>query len=230
MNQTSKDILLLVLAFGLGIVSFWLWNEMHHNPTPVLPAPTPIVSQAPVTINKPTDTLREPIAKGEVVREIGTIVVKDNDRPITVVVPPTTVQSKDTNVIVKPAEGNQTEKKEVVVPPGGGTIELPQQTWNIKIDREYSPFRIDLFGIPEPSIGLGYDLVTVSLDNPFGFKLNFGTLSAGPFVAKSMLNDNFYVGGELSKGLGRLNANLGYGWQVQTGEGKVMAGISFNFK
>lgn len=231
MNEVSKDILIIALAFGLGIASFWLWQETHKSPiVNPLPSPTPSIIKTPGVVNKPTEILRDPIAKGQIVKEIGTIVIKDNDKPITVVVPPVNVQSKDTNVIVKPGQNNQTETKEVVVPTGGGTIQLPEQNWNIKIDREYSPFRVDLFGLPEPSLGLGYDLVTVSLDNPLGLKLNFGNLSAGPFVAKSMLNDNFYVGGELSKGLGRVNANIGYGWLVQTGEGKLMAGISFNFK
>lgn len=235
-DGVKKNLLILALSLALILVSFWLFTEKTKEVPEIKPGPKPAPSTS-VVINKPTEVVREPIAKGNLVKEGGSIVVKGNPKPIAIIVPPVNLTAGDTNVVVTPGENNNTENLELIVPPGGGTIELPEQNWKISIERESSPFRLNLFAIPEPSLGLGYDLVTINLDQPFGFKLNFGNLSAGPFIAKSLIDNDMYVGAELSKDLGRVNLNVGYGWIVNPGnnigldvtDGKIMAGISFNF-
>jgi hypothetical protein len=44
-----------------------------------------------------------------------------------------------------------------------------------------------------------------------------------------MVNNNFYGGLEISKSLGRVNLDLGYGVKIGSSEFSPLIGLSFNF-
>ena len=180
------------------------------------------------TINKPLDNIKQKVAEGEIIKQKSSLVVKNNKQPIKINIPKTTIESKDNSVTIK--SDNKTEDKQIIIPENGATIELPEQKWNIKIEREYSPFKVELHALPEPAVGLGYDAVTLNLDKPLGVNLNLGNVSAGPYITKSILSNNNYLGAEASKSLGRVNISAGYGWQIGTGQHGPSIGMSVNFR
>lgn len=229
-NEQIKNIVILVLVFILGMACMHIiYGEPNKQANNTSPSATPIIEK-PITINKPLGVIRDTIATGTITQNPSQLDVKGNKEPIKFIIPPAKLESSDTNVVVTPAVSNIKNPQDVTVPEGGAVVKLPEQTWNIKIDREYSPFRVGVYGYPEPSLGLGYDAVTFDLDKPLGLNANLGKLSVGPVVAKSMISNNFYVGADASKSIGRVNVNLGYGWKVGTGDHTALAGVSFNFK
>lgn len=236
MNNSSNNngwklyLIIAVLLLALGAL---LWDKLRPNQPINQVTPAPIVSAAPAEpfkVNKPLETQKEKVATGNLKKEDGKIVVRDNDKPVKVVVPPTNVNAGDSNVAIRPTTPQATGSQEFTIPAGGGTIELPEQKWTLTIEREYSPFRANVYLYPSPQVGFGYDLVTLNLNEPFGLGLKLGTLSAGPFLTLAILSDSYYIGGEIVKSLGRVNANLGYGWEIGTGDGQIVAGLSFNFR
>lgn len=219
------------LIIGLSLIfitlgSFYLYKSkektdpLDHVVPFILNTPIPVFS-----LNKPLDVIKQKIAEGQISKEKSELVIKNNKQPMKVTIPKTTLQSSDNSVSIKSETPN--EPVDIIVPEGGATIQLPEQKWNIKIEREYSPFKVELHALPEPAVGLGYDAATLNLD---GANLNLGNISVGPYATKSILSNNNYLGAEVSKSLGRVNLNVGYGIQIGTGLHGPSVGVSINFR
>src|ERR1035437_5649429 len=214
-------LLVLALAITVGGVASYVIHNLHKT-TPIAISSTspPAVIYTPqplVTVNtNPLAPIHQEIAKQDVTQQPSTVIVKGNKQPVTIIVPPSSLKG-DSNDVVVPSTNNEIATSSILVPPGGESITLPQQSWTVHLERTYSPFKLQVDG-PDPSIGIGYEAITVSLDHPLGINLNLGNLSAGPYLVKFMVNNNFYGGLEISKSLGRVNLDLGYGVKIGSSE------------
>lgn len=198
------------------------------KPEPISPIVHPIASSIPkISINLPTSTIKEKIAEGNVSVAPGTIRISGNTQKIKLIANPAKISGSGA-VVVEP-DNTASGPSIFSIDKPEATIELPSQQVNIHIEREKSPFKLNVQAYPEPALGLGYNAVTINLDKPLGLNANLGNLSVGPYVNKSITNGNTYVGVEATKSLGRVNLDLGYGLNVMDGTHSVSGGLSVNF-